>query len=146
MAQAILRAAVKRQGIAQVKTHGLAPAGNGGMKGTASVGGDAAHMGSNKVSCGPVILRAANVLHGLALGISHHVNVAAVKLYARHVVVRAELVEPAHVVTQQRQLGSAGTLCAGDQVHLGWDEGRMFVGRQGVQRLGDDLRGQAAHC
>ena len=78
------------------------------------------------------------------MGIAHDVDVAAVKLDTGQMVVGAEFVKPAQVVTEQRELGAACALGAGDEMHFSRHERGMFVGRQGIQGFSDDLRCQAA--
>lgn len=114
------------------------------MQGAVGVGGEVAHLGGDEVGRIPVVLRRADVVHGALLCVAHDVNVVPVESDARQLVIGTQLVKPAQIVAEQRQLGATRAFRRGDEVNLGRDEWSVFVRRQRIKGFGDDLGTEAA--
>ena len=100
MAQSVLGSPKQGQCVAQIETHGFASARNGGVQGAARICGDGANLGGDEVGRSTVVLLIATIVHGLTVGVAHNVDVAAVKLDARQMIVAAKFVKPSQIVTE----------------------------------------------
>lgn len=140
--EAVLRAPVEREGVAEIEAHGFASAGDGDVQGAVRVAGEAADVFGERVGGGLVVFGGADVFHRPALRVADYVNMVAVKTDVRQGVVFTQFVKPAQIAGKQRQLGTARALSGGDQMHFGGDERMLGIGSQGVEGFGDNLRRQ----
>ena len=97
MAEAVLRAAIQRQGVTGIKAHGFAAAGNGDVQRSLRVGGQCPDPFGNAIGHGLVIGLRADVGQRLAIGLLQDVDVAFGKLRQGQVVVMVKARQPAVV-------------------------------------------------
>ncbi len=143
--QVVLGPAEEAQGIAQVVAHGLAAAGDGDVERGGGIGGEVADQLGDGVGSALVVLRGADVVQRLALGVRQGVDMADVEADGREGVVLTQAVKPAGLLAQQTQAGGFGAFVGGEQVDLGGDEGRLALDRQGIEGLRDHLGGEPGH-